>query len=122
MAKRVTINEGDIFEVPLDNNTKGYFQFIMLDLTQLNSEVIRVFRKQYPHDETIHLAEIVKDEVHFYAHVIIKFGVKMGLWKKIGNLPLKVPLQKYLPAYTFNPSTEKIVLDNLLVPTTVTII
>jgi len=89
MAIRVTVKEGDIFEVPLDNNKKGYFQFIMLDLTQLNSEVIRIFKKRYEANEAPDLEDVVKDEVQRYAHVVIKFGVKMNLWDKVGNVGLE---------------------------------
>jgi hypothetical protein len=93
MAKRVTVKPGDIFEVPLENNTKGYFQFIMLDLTQLNSEVIRVFKKRYAANETPDFSAVVKDEVQFYAHVVIKFGVKMNLWDKVENVPLESSIE-----------------------------
>jgi len=89
MAKRLTIKEGDVFEVPLENNTKGYFQFIMLDLTQLNSEVIKVFKKRYEASESPNLEDVVKDEVQCYAHMVIKFGVKMNLWNKVGNVGLE---------------------------------
>lgn len=89
MAKRLTVKEGDIFEVPLENNTKGYFQFIMLDLTQLNSEVIRVFKKRYEARDTPDLEDVVQDEVQFYAHIVIKLGVKMNLWNKVGNVGLE---------------------------------
>jgi len=89
MAKKTRVKEGDIFEVPLENNTKGYFQFIMLDSTQLNSEVIRVFKKRYQAEETPNLEEVVKDEIQLYAHVIIKFGIKTELWHKVGNISLE---------------------------------
>ena len=93
MAKRIIVKKGDIFQVLLDNNMKGYFQFIILDLTQLNSEVIRVFKKRYPANETPDFSVIVKDEVQFYAHVVIKFGVKMNLWNKVSNVPLELGLE-----------------------------
>jgi hypothetical protein len=32
------------------------------------------------------LTEIVKSEMAFYAHCVIKWGVKINLWKKIGNV------------------------------------
>lgn len=93
MAKRIIVEEGDVFEVPLKNDTKGYFQFIMLDSTQLNSEVVKAFRKRYAVNDVPNLKEVVKDEVQFYAHVIIKFGVKMNLWKKVGNVPLEATIE-----------------------------
>ena len=36
---------GDIFCVKIDENNKKYFQYIANDLTQLNSDVIRAFKR-----------------------------------------------------------------------------
>jgi hypothetical protein len=33
------------------------------------------------------LGKVVKDEVVFYAHVVIKWGIEMELWEKVGNQP-----------------------------------
>lgn len=41
---------GDIFCVKLDNNRKKHLQYVASDLTQLNSDVIRVFKIVYPTD------------------------------------------------------------------------
>jgi hypothetical protein len=41
---------------------------------------------KYPIVEKPSLVEIVKDEIDFYAHVFIKSGIKMNLWKKEGNI------------------------------------
>lgn len=84
---RVVTKIGDIFCVKLDDNTKQYFQYIANDLTQLNSDVIRAFKKKYPIDEKPNLAEIVKDEVAFYAHCVTNLGVKLGVWEKVGKVP-----------------------------------
>ncbi|CAN5467527.1 hypothetical protein BH09BAC6_BH09BAC6_07690 [soil metagenome] len=43
---RVNTKTGDVFSVKL-NNSKKYFQYIANDSTQLNSDVIRGFRKIY---------------------------------------------------------------------------
>jgi hypothetical protein len=48
---------------------------------------MRAFKRKYSIDENAELAEIVKDEIDFYAHVFAKLGVKMNLWKKMGNSP-----------------------------------
>ncbi len=77
---------GDIFSVKLDENRKKYFQYIGNDLIQLNSEVIRAFKRTYPIEAIPDLSDIVSDEVDFYAHCVIKFGIKMGLWEKVGNV------------------------------------
>lgn len=82
---RVITKIGDVFSVAIDNNKKKYFQYIANDLTQLNSDVIRAFKKIYPIDANSDVAEIVNDEVDFYAHCVVSLGVKMKLWNKIGN-------------------------------------
>ncbi len=78
--------KGDIFVVYLENNRKKYFQYLTNDLIQLNSEVIKVFKKDFHKDETPDLIELVnKSEIDFYAHCILKFGVKLNFWKMVGN-------------------------------------
>jgi hypothetical protein len=76
---------GDVFSVKLDSNNKKYFQLIAFDLTQLNSDVIRAFKKTYLLDENPDLSEIVNGDVDFYVHCVTKLGLKMNLWEKIGN-------------------------------------
>lgn len=77
---------GDIFSVNIADNLKRYFQYITNDLTQLNSDVIRAFKKVYPLEEDPNPLEVINDEIDFYAHCIIKLGIKMGLWKKESNI------------------------------------
>lgn len=77
---------GDVFSVQIDDNSKRYFQYIVSDLTQLNSDVIRAFKKKYPIDSTPDLLDIVQGEVEFYAHCVTKLGLKMGCWEKVGNI------------------------------------
>jgi hypothetical protein len=77
---------GDIFSVTLDSNSKKFFQYVANDLIQLNSDVIRVFKKTYSIAANPDTSEIVKDEVDFYAHCVLKWGVKLGMWKKVGSI------------------------------------
>jgi len=76
---------GDVFSVEI-NGKKKYFQHIANDQTQLNSNVIRAFKGVYPINAEPILSEIINDDVEFYAHCIIKLGIKMNLWKNIGNV------------------------------------
>ena len=72
----------------LCKNKRGipkYFQLIAYDLTQLNSDVIRVFKEQYPINSNPDLSKIVSGEIEFYIHCTTKAGIKMNLWNKIGN-------------------------------------
>ncbi len=81
--KRIQIRQGDIFEVSVTNGKK-YFQFIGLDITQLNSEIIRAFKSTYDADDIPTVDELVNDEIEFHAHTMIRLGYKMGLYTKIG--------------------------------------
>jgi hypothetical protein len=83
---RVVIKIGDVFEVLLDENSKGYFQVIAFDSTQLSSSVIRVFKKKYEILGKLNLSDVVHDEVDFYAHCFVKVGVKLNFWRKVGNV------------------------------------
>ena len=65
---RANTKIGDVFSVKIDNHSKKYFQYIISDLTQLNSDVIRAFKKVYLIDTNPDLSEIVNGEVEFYAH------------------------------------------------------
>lgn len=82
---RIVTKIGDVFCIKLDESQKKYFQYVANDLTQLNSNVIRGFKKSYPTDSNPKLDEVVNDEIAFYAHCVIKWGIKMGLWEKVGK-------------------------------------
>ena len=86
IMKRANTRIGDVFSVKMDNNKKKYLQYVISDLTQLNSDVIRVFKTEYPDDKNPNLLEIVNGEVEFYAHCITKLGLKMGYWEYVGNI------------------------------------
>ena len=83
---RTNTKIGDIFSVKINDNSKKYLQYIVSDLTQLNSDVIRAFKKVYPINANPDLSEIVKGEVEFYAHCVTKWGVKLGYWERVGNV------------------------------------
>lgn|ERR1700730_9613383 len=82
---RIVTRIGDLFEVPLDDKIKKYFQFVAIDATQLNSSVIRVFKTAYPVEAQPRPDEIVRDEVDLYAHTVLKTGILQKLWKKVGK-------------------------------------
>lgn len=83
---RVYTKIGDVFSVKIDESSKKYFQLIAFDLTQLNSDVIRAFKKVYPINTNPDLSEIINGEVEFYAHCVTKWGVKLGYWEKVGHV------------------------------------
>ena len=83
--KRIVTKIGNVFCVKLDENRKRYFQYIANDWCDLNSSTIRVFKTDYPIDSEPSIEEIVSDEVEFYSHTILKFGIQDGLWEKVGK-------------------------------------
>jgi len=83
---RIVTKIGEIFLVKLENSQK-YFQYIANDMTQLNSSVIRAFEEHYPLDSLPNLTEIVKGKIEFYAHVVLRWGIELGYWEKIGKNP-----------------------------------
>lgn len=85
MTKRIVTKIGDIFCAEIDNQYKRYFQYIVNDMEQLNSSVIRVFKKHYHIDYKPIIDNITKDEVEFYAHTILRFGILYNAWYKVGN-------------------------------------
>lgn len=78
MAKRVVTKIGDVFSVTLDNGNLRFFQYIANDLSCLNSSVIRVFKKEYPKEYVLKPEEVVSDNIDFYSHTILKFGISDG--------------------------------------------
>lgn len=76
---------GDIFCVTLNQTEKQYFQYVANDLNQLNSDVIRVFKRRYPIEQKFIISEILNDEILFSAHCATIVGIKLGFWEKAGN-------------------------------------
>lgn len=85
MANRIITRIGDIFCIEMYNEYKCYFQFIEIDKMQLGSSVIRAFKSRYPMDYKPVIEDIVNDDVLFYAHTILKFGIEYGIWYKVGK-------------------------------------
>lgn len=84
MSKKPDI--GDVFEVRLDSSTKRFFHYIANDESQLHSHVVRVFRKSYNLEEIVDLANVVRGEIDFYAHVLLGIGLKQKFWRKVGHV------------------------------------
>jgi len=84
--KRITTNIGDVFTVKINESYIKYFQLIAFDLTQLNSDVIRVFKEEYSVNANPDLKDVINGDIDFYAHCTTIFGVKLGFWNKIGNI------------------------------------
>lgn len=85
MVKRIITKIGDVFSVEVSEGTQRYFQYVANDMTQLNSSVIRVFKKKYPVGQVTNFDEIANDEVDFYAHCVLRWGIELGYWQKVGK-------------------------------------
>ena len=84
--KRILIRIGSVFAVKLDDNSTRYFQYVANDTTQLNSEVISVFKRTYHFGESPDLNDVVAGDIDFFAHVVIRWGVQAKLWEKVGDI------------------------------------
>ncbi|MCM1490773.1 MAG: immunity 26/phosphotriesterase HocA family protein [Muribaculum sp.] len=85
MAKRIVTKIGNVFCVEIDNRYKYYFQYICNDYTMMNSSVICVFKTRYTIDYNPILEDIVKDDVMFYAHTVLRAGIEENAWYKVGK-------------------------------------
>ena len=83
--KRIVTKIGNVFCAEINNEHKRFFQYVANDLEELNSSVIRVFKPRYPMDYKPVIEDLVKDEVEFYAHTILKFGIVFNAWYKVGT-------------------------------------
>lgn len=78
-------NIGDIYVVNLSGGKKKYFQHIANDIEQLDSNVIKAFKSEYNAEDNPLLEELAMDEVDFYIHIILKIGLKLKRWEKVGK-------------------------------------
>src|SRR5690606_24026366 len=93
---KITISSGDIFEVGLSNNSKGYIQFLYKDDTFLAGHLIRGFS-----DLDIEMA-VANGNVLFYGYTRVFEGIKEGFWSKVGNIKIEPH---------FEPPTFKVTSD-----------
>lgn len=75
---------GEVYRVKYKDYIR-YFQFVAIDQTTLNSDVIAVFNHKSENSEDISLDKIVVSGVEFFTHTTINAGVKQKLWKKVGK-------------------------------------
>ena len=85
IKKRIVTKIGNVFCVEIKNEFKCYFQYVANDWEQLNSSVIRVFKKRYPIESTPAIDEIIQDEISFYVHTVLRAGIANGAWYKVGT-------------------------------------
>jgi hypothetical protein len=89
-------NIGDLYAIDLDENQVGFFQHVANDTTQLSSHVICVFDVTQQKNTTPDFEQVTCSSVRFYAHVLLKAGEVLKLWKKVGRVPI---VNKTLPTW-----------------------
>lgn len=77
--------QGDVFGVRLADGSMRCFQYIARDMTQLNSNVIRVFHEVYQPDEPVDVQRVTSGRIDFHVHVFLNVGVKLGFWHWVGR-------------------------------------
>jgi hypothetical protein len=83
---RIKTKIGDVFVVKINATHKRYLQLVAFDLLQLNSDVIRAFKEEYPIDSMPLVADIIKGQIDFYAHCATDVGLKMQFWERVGSI------------------------------------
>lgn len=83
--KRIRIKAGDIFEVIRCDGNKQYLQFLVVDRSMLDGDVIRVFKKHYAPEAVPSPEDIISDKVLFYAQTSVRRGVREEWWTKYGH-------------------------------------
>lgn len=78
---------GDVFAIECPQGIRC-FQYLGKDETQMSSDVIAAFTPVFSTTDLPELKFLVRSEVGFYAHCIIKFGLKLSAWRKLGNTPV----------------------------------
>lgn len=81
------IRVGDVFEAGIDHSAARFFQYVADDVTQLNSQVVRVFRETYDVKDSPDVPNVVAGKVDFHAHVFLRIGLRQGFWRKVGHAP-----------------------------------
>lgn len=76
---------GDVYAMEINENQCVYFQYIADDATRDGSPVVRVFKGFHSPDCKPDIDEVVKSSVDFYAHIALKYGFEIGVYKKVGK-------------------------------------
>lgn len=82
-------NIGSIFAVTEEDGRRRFFWCVGKDSSQLNSDLIVVFREVYPASATPDFDEVVAGDVEFYCHVFLRVGTKLGYWSRVALRPVR---------------------------------
>lgn len=78
----IRIIKGNIFKVKLANGVIRYCQFVGKDKSELNSDVIAIFKKNYSEEPTSP-EMVLNDTIECFMHTSVLAGVKLGLWERV---------------------------------------
>ena len=76
---------GNIYEANVGELHKRFFQFIGRDVSDMNSDVIRIFNHLYRKSDTPPVDVIILDSVDCYMHTSVHAGVLQEKWKLYGR-------------------------------------
>jgi hypothetical protein len=90
--KRIVTKIGHIYQTIETKRGPRYFQLVAFDHLQLVSDVIVLFRPPTEPLNPKDVDQIAALPVECYTHTIVNFGVKDGLWHKVGKSSVKTDL------------------------------
>lgn len=76
---------GNIYEAIVGETNKRFFQYIGRDISNMNSDVIRIFNHLYGISDTPTVDEVVQDSVDCYMHTSVHAGVLQDKWRLYGR-------------------------------------
>ncbi len=86
----IRVTKGTVFKVRLVNGDIRFFQFLGKDVSELNGDVIVIFKRHYT-DGQCNMDEILQDEIECFMHTSVSAGVKSGLWEPVLTSPVSIP-------------------------------
>ena len=103
-TKRISIKEGDIFTIPIDEHTQGYGQIVKMP--NKYEFIMIVFEGKWPVEREIKLDNVVNQTVLFLGYTTDTL-LNLGRWKIVGNSVLNLS-SITMPYYklAFPPETK----------------
>lgn len=89
---RIVTKIGYVYQTISTKHGPRYFQLVTFDQVQLVSDVIVIFRPPVQPISPKNLDEIVALPIESYTHTTVSFGIREGLWHKIGKAPVVADL------------------------------
>lgn len=86
--KRIRVTPGDIFEVILADDLKGYFQFIRKNPNVMGGDMIAVFNLKLGISDVPEVSGILASGVHSIFHTDVYSGHKYDKWHRIRKAPI----------------------------------